>query len=127
MEVVWSECLRMAKECSIAYLDHVTKVHTASIDFEDLLTVHERYNPTLYVCCPDKLILANAFDKHMRAFGKPNRIYRVNTGSKPLATGYPEDEDSYLGLGPNPHGMEIAYKNDIKKANYKRIIKESLY
>ena len=77
MEISWSECIKIAKENTIAFLDKVTRAYTASTSFEDLLTVNENYNPTLFVAkYPSLLILANAFDKHMKAFGKKNRIYR---------------------------------------------------
>jgi len=77
MEVSWGECLRMAKEDSISYLDNIVQRHTAFDDFEDLLSVHNSYDPTFPVSkSGDILILANAFDKYCEAFGKPNRAYR---------------------------------------------------
>ena len=78
MEVSWKECLRMAKEDSIPYLDNVVQRHTAFDDFEDLLYVNNFYNPTFPISkSSDMLILANAFDKYCKAFGKPNRAHRV--------------------------------------------------
>lgn len=112
MEVSWKECLRMAKENSLSYLNTVTKAYTASASFEDLLTVNERYNPTLQTKrCPALLPLANAFDKYMEAFGKPNRIYRSDDGGFPLE-------------------MQERIREEIlikKQDNYKKIIEEMRY
>ena len=77
MEVSWKECLRMAKEDSISYLDNIVKRFTAFDDFEDLLSINNSYSPTFPVSkSNDILILANAFDKYCKAFDKPNRAYR---------------------------------------------------
>ncbi len=77
MEISWKECLRMAKQATIGYLNKICKAFTASPDFSDLISVNENYNPTFWTSrYPDMLILANAFDYYMYAFGKPNRSYR---------------------------------------------------
>lgn len=81
MEISWSECLRMAKQGNIAYLNRITKANTASNAFEELLSVNKSYNPTLFTDDKEDLaILADAFDYYMQCLGRPNRIFRARNG-----------------------------------------------
>jgi hypothetical protein len=112
MEISWKECLIEAKSNSLYHLDKLTRAYTASTDFEDLLTVNENYNPTLQTKhYPALLPLANAFDKYMQAFGKPNRIYRSGDGGFPLEM------------------QERIKKEQLirKQERYKKIIQEARY
>lgn len=77
MQVSWKECLRMAKEGCVTYLDKVARKYSGCKSFKSLLDIHRNYDPTIFISMKeDYLILANAFDYYMKAFGKPNRAYR---------------------------------------------------
>ncbi len=77
MDISWKECYKLAKQSVIAYLDKICKAFTASPDFNDLVSVHDNYNPTFATSrYPDMLILADAFDYHMKAFNRSNRSHR---------------------------------------------------
>lgn len=79
MEISWKECILLAKEGCIKYLDYVVKRFTCSSSFSEFLNdAHTSYNPTIFVSHSSyMLVLANAFDNYMQAFGKPNRAWRI--------------------------------------------------
>ncbi len=81
MEISWADCVKQAKENTISVLDDICKRFTASKTFDELINLHPDYNPTfadnLY---PEMEILANAYDRTMRAFGDKRRAYRSSCG-----------------------------------------------